>query len=134
MVEPSEDAEALKELQDNYERDQGNPYVEDARVLADEINRYSALFDELCIERHEAGKAEYGPFTFLGNDVTRMMMEELADTANYCRMQFVKLMMLQEALEVQVAESGLIKEGEQEITIGIQAFKGTKDIGWGNNQ
>jgi hypothetical protein len=95
--------------------------------LADVIEVYSASFDKLCQERHEGGLAEYGAFTFMGNDVVRMMMEELADTANYCRMQFIKLMMLQHALEEQTESLG---DEEQNITIGLESFRGTKDVGW----
>ena len=96
------------------------------------INRLSLLFDNLCSERHAMGQEEYGKLTFLGNDVVRMMLEELADTANYCRYQAIKLMLLQEALELKLAGSDLVKDGEEEITVGLQSFKGVKDVGWGN--
>lgn len=89
------------------------------------MQEYSDFFDELCVKRHEAGAAEYGAFTFLGNDVIRMMAEELADTANYCRMQFIKLMFLQAALEEK-----LEKEGVQNNTVQFQGFKGVGDVGW----
>lgn len=91
------------------------------------VSMYSESFDKLCQERHAAGQQEYGQFTFLGNDVVRMMMEELADTSNYCRMQFIKLMLLQEALEGKLSEE--TTDGES-ITIGVKSFKGTRDIGW----
>lgn len=94
------------------------------------INRLGLEFDKLCIERHEMGQQEYGKFTFLGNDVVRMMLEELADTANYCRYQSVKLLLLQHALERHIDSSGMVAEGEQEITIGVGAFKGVGDVGW----
>lgn len=90
---------------------------------ADYINDLSEAFDKLCEERFRAGQEEYGKFTFLGNDVIRMMMEELADTANYCRMQFVKLMVLQEHIESMI-------EGTGEVQIGAQAFKGVGEVGW----
>lgn len=103
----------------------------DAYELSQAINEFSERFDILCKERHEAGKAEYGAITFLGNDVVRMMMEELADTANYCRMQFIKLMMLQNMLEqdesVQKLAGG---DGELEIGIGKDSFKGVGETGW----
>lgn len=94
------------------------------------INDLGVDFDKLCQERHAAGQKEYGSFAFLGNDVLRMMMEELADTSNYCRMQYIRLAILQGALENKLTESGLVTDGEQEITLGVQAFKGTKDVGW----
>lgn len=92
------------------------------------IAEYSVAFDILCQERHEEGAREYGAFTFIGNDVIRMMMEELADTANYCRMQFIKLMMLQHILEAQRASLGDVTEGD--ITIGLGSFKGVGETGW----
>lgn len=90
--------------------------------MTDTIKKYSEAFDKLMEERHAVGAAEYGHFTFLGNDVVRMMMEELADTANYCRMQFIKLMMLQHVMEDTLGEDS---------PMGAQAFKGTSEVGWG---
>ena len=103
--------------------------VSEANVMANVIAKYSESFDKLCQERHEAGAKEYGVFTFLENDVVRMMAEELADTANYVRMQFIKVMMLNEAF---LADPRLEKlsDGEEEITIGISAFKGVGETGW----
>lgn len=96
-------------------------------ILATLLQAKSDQFDKLCAERHEAGAAEYGALTFLGNDVVRMMAEELADTANYCRMQFIKLMVLQDMLEAEFEGKA---DGEGNITIGVQSFKGTGDKGW----
>lgn len=92
-------------------------------LLAKSIIEYSAAFDKLTQERHEAGAKEYGVVTFLGNDVMRMMMEELADTANYCRMQFIKLMMLQHILEEDPRVVDTLGEG-------ANGFKGTGETGW----
>lgn len=92
--------------------------------LAELFNGFSAKFDQLCQARHEAGAAEYGVLTFLGNDVIRMMAEELADTSNYCRMQFMKLMYLQAVLEEE------LKDKTVPSTIGTESFKGAKDVGW----
>lgn len=97
----------------------------EAYELAEMMNEYSVAFEQLRQTRHEEGAAEYGVFTFLGNDVIRMMAEELADTANYCRMQFIKLMMLNNALVAELEEA----QGEAKIDLGAQAFKGTK-TGW----
>lgn len=91
------------------------------------LQSLSEDFDKLCQERHEAGKKEYGATTFLGNDVIRMMAEELADTANYCRMQFIKIMLLQNML-VEELKDNPDKDGE--IAFGINSFKGVGDIGW----
>lgn len=93
--------------------------------INDLFQEYSEAFDRLCQERHNAGAVEYGKFTFLQNDVVRMMMEELADTANYCRMQFIKLMMLQHVIEGSLDIDGTKAE------FGTEAFKGTGEVGWG---
>lgn len=94
--------------------------------LAELFQELSGSFDKLCQERHEAGQQEYGVFTFMENDVIRMMMEELADTSNYCRMQFMKLMLLQMQLE----EDPRIATMQQSINLGKEAFKGAGEIGW----
>lgn len=103
------------------------PDTSDPAVL--KFQQFSNDFDLLCQKRHEEGAAEYGQFTFLENDVVRMMAEELADTANYCRMQFIKLLFLQEMLVAKLDEEGITGESD-EISIGIESFKGTKDVGW----
>lgn len=96
----------------------------------DPIEDAAQTFDELCRQRHEKGMLEYGQFTFLENDVVRMMLEELADTTNYCRMQGIKLLLLQTILEEELEQK--LGKGEQKdsITIGIKSFKGTGE-GWG---
>lgn len=108
--------------------------AESGKTIFEEL---SEQFDKLCQERHDAGAKEYGVFTFLENDVVRMMAEELADTANYCRMQFIKLMLLQNMLEGELAEKlGEGTEGvyDADIAIGIKSFKGTRDVGWGEKR
>ncbi len=102
---------------------------EEAQEVAEYLNELSLRFTTLMAERHAAGQEEYGAFTFLGNDVVRMMLEELADTANYCRMQAVKLMMLQDTLEESLGD-GVYDPEKADIEIGFAAFKGTKDVGW----
>lgn len=88
--------------------------------VANEMQRMSDLFDNLCFVRHQAGQKEYGKYTFLGNDVIRMMVEELADTANYCRYQAIKLMILQQRLTEQFEGNG----EEQMEELGINTFRG----------
>lgn len=90
-----------------------------------EMNSYSEMFDKLCATRHADGQEEYGPFTFLENDVVRMMAEELADTSNYCRMQFIKIMILQKELIKEISD----KLGPEAVELGIGSFKGVKK-GW----
>jgi hypothetical protein len=101
---------------------------EEVKQLTTLMQEYSDTFDQLCQKRHVDGAAEYGQFTFIGNDVVRMMAEELADTANYCRMQFIKLMMLQDMLVDQLGDKPF-NTPTGEVTIGSQSFKGTKK-GW----
>lgn len=95
----------------------------DAEALVRAIEAYSAAFDMLTQERHIAGAKEYGVVSFLGNDVIRMMMEELADTANYCRMQFIKLMLLQQMIE---EDDALPKQAGT----NTDTFKGAGEVGW----
>jgi hypothetical protein len=105
--------------------------VSEAEQIAEEINKFGAMFDVLCTERHAAGAEEYGALTFLGNDVVRMMMEELADTANYCRYQFVKLMFLQERLEAMMVDlPGFRADNEIQMGLGAGSFKGVGETGW----
>lgn len=99
----------------------------DKDILREAIEEYSAAFDKLTQERHIAGAKEYGVVSFLGNDVIRMMMEELADTANYCRMQFIKLMMLQRMLE---EDPAVTSADGVEFGTADSSFKGTGEVGW----
>src|SRR3954454_11289408 len=92
---------------------------EEDKILADQISRASLLFDEMCMRRHTLGAEEYGMFTFLENDVMRMLLEELIDVSNYARMQFIKFILLQENLEEILGPEKL----------GAQAFKAT-GAGW----
>ena len=92
--------------------------------LAYKINKAVEQFWALVNQRYEDGAKEYGHLTFLDNDVVRMMLEEFADVVNYCMMASVKLLILQEAMEEALGEE---PEG---VTMGVQAFKGTKDVGW----
>lgn len=101
---------------------------EETQEFLEYVQECSDKFDKLCQERHESGQKEYGQFTFLSNDVVRMMLEELADTVNYCRYQSIKLMILQEHIENDLGFLG--DESSEEITIGVKAFKGTSDVGW----
>jgi hypothetical protein len=108
---------------------------EEVQELQDYLNEKSMQFTTLAAERHQAGAEEYGAITFLENDVIRMMLEELADTANYCRMQAIKLLILQERLEsdgriIGVAMNDAGPGDTIEVELGAQAFKGTKNVGW----
>jgi hypothetical protein len=100
-----------------------------AEEIVQLMQEFSELFDKLCQERHKAGSEEYGAFTFLENDVVRMMAEELADVANYARMHFIKLMMLQGLLQEDVLDK-LDTDADDNITIGLKAFRGVGETGW----
>lgn len=100
----------------------------EAYQLTEIVNELGEEFDALCQERHNIGADKYGPLTWMENDVVRMMIEELADTANYCRYQSVKLMLLQKQLEIQLAGE-FTPDADDNISIGVKAFRGTKE-GW----
>lgn len=87
----------------------------EAADLTEAIEAASQAFDQMCQDRHDAGAKEYGAITFLGNDVMRMMIEEMVDVANYARMQVIKLLLLQGMYEEQYGTG--------------DSFKGTKE-GW----
>ena len=85
------------------------------------------FFQELRQARHEKGEAKYGHLTFLHNDVLRMLIEELADAANYIEYLAAKLLLLQKFVE---EDPRLVEYREQgNVSIGIEAFKGT-GFGW----
>lgn len=104
----------------------GNTEVDELTLV---LNQAGEAFDKLCQERHEKGATEYGQLTFLGNDVLRMLLEELADTANYCRMHAVKLLILQQRLEAETLTG--LADSEGDVEIGWTKGQGTKPTGWG---
>jgi hypothetical protein len=67
-------------------------------VSAEALQQASDEFDRWCQERHERGAEEYGAFNFFKVDTVQMAMEEVADLANYARYTFIKLYVLQHAL------------------------------------
>ena len=95
--------------------------------LDEVIATQAKAFNDLRVERHKKGEEKYGHLTFLGNDVIRMMLEELADLANYIEYEAAKLLFLQQALESD-PRLGTLATGGQ-ITIGLESFKGTGE-GW----
>lgn len=97
--------------------------------FVNQLNHLGDQFDKLCVDRYLEGQEKYGQFAFLGNDVIEVMLDELADISNYCRMQAVKLMLLQNHLDLVINEK-LTPDEEGDITIGVRAFKGVKDVGW----
>lgn len=85
------------------------------------------IFRDLRTARHTLGERKYGSMTFMENDVFRMLLEELADVANYVDYLAAKLILLQQYLEADPRLQQHIQQGN--ITIGLQSFKGTKE-GW----
>jgi hypothetical protein len=100
------------------------PSEDEAKGFVGELEEMAQVFDALCQARHVEGQKEYGAFTFLQNDVVAMMIEELADTVNYCRMQAIKLMILQKGVVQQIGDQPIPTE-----TMGMGSFKGAK-AGW----
>lgn len=101
-------------------------------TITELIEQYNLLFDDMTQKRHEIGRERYGDFAFLGNDVIRMTMEELADVSNYARYMFVKLGILNEYLQSRLKEEVPTDE-EGNVTIGVKSFRGTKE-GWGKRE
>jgi hypothetical protein len=59
------------------------------------LNLLGQEFDEFCQARHNQGAKEYGPTAFLGNSMFKMIAEEMADIANYCRYEYIKLRLME---------------------------------------
>jgi hypothetical protein len=66
---------------------------------------------------------------FLGEDVIAQMMNSLADLANMCDMQFIKLALLQDYLTSDLEK----KEVADGSNIGLESFKKSSDV-WKDNQ
>ncbi len=52
-------------------------------------------FISKCAERMEVGAERYGPLNFLSVDTLEEAMAEVLDLANYARMTYLKLFLLQ---------------------------------------
>lgn len=46
----------------------------------------------------EMGADRYGPYKFLGTDTLQEAMDEVVDLANYARMTYIKLWLLQQEI------------------------------------
>jgi hypothetical protein len=80
-------------------------------------------FDAVVTERHIRGSEKYGPLKFLGVNVVEEAMEELADLANYARYTWVKLYLMNQALDRAVGDQELALEGFQSARPGMQGGK-----------
>ena len=74
--------------------------------LDQKIQEYFREFEEECRKRMAMGAEQYGPTEFLNRNVLQMAMEELCDMANYAKMKYAKLSLLEEALQ----ENGFLSE------------------------
>lgn len=90
--------------------------------ISELFQEYSDRFFELRVKRHE--KDTSAPFAFLSADVVTAMMESLADLANRCEMEFIKLALLQRYLSEDLEDKGI---GNEDVRIGLKAFRGSKD-------
>jgi hypothetical protein len=58
-------------------------------------------------------------------------MEEMADTANYARYQYIKLMLLQNFLVEKLTELGVTEITLPTVDVNFKGdFKGVADMGW----
>lgn len=71
----------------------------EATQVAQLINTFGSEFWEMVQARHELGEKKYGPGKFLRVDTMEEALQELADLANYACYTFVRIRMLQVALE-----------------------------------
>jgi len=77
--------------------------------LAEQIERFSAEFEDKCYERHVEGEKKYGAGTWLKIDTLQHAMDEVLDLANYARFTYIKLRMLQEQLVEFQADQSIAK-------------------------
>lgn len=66
--------------------------------IEDKINELSREFDQRCFNKHQLGEEKYGPGTWLGVDTLEHALDEMVDMANYIRMTYIKIRMLQEGI------------------------------------
>ena len=95
---------------------------------ADVLNMLAAEFDQFCQERHNDGAKEYGPTRFASNNMFQMIAEEMADIANYCRYQYIKLRLMEgtfisDESRTDFTSSG-VQSSEHEVPSGPSAFAG----------
>ena len=100
--------------------------LDSPEATAGRLNQLSAEWDEFIQERHETGAKEYGPTTFLENDMFEFIMEELADIANYVRYTYIKLRLLEEVARERGIDMSAGPLGEvrktNEVPLGPSAF------------
>lgn len=88
--------------------------------LVDLIQQANADFDRRVQERHDAGAEKYGPLAFFDKNTVEEAMQEVLDLANYARYTFIKLWLMNEALDKAL--------GGEPITVGGGFFTGRPDL------
>jgi hypothetical protein len=68
-------------------------------AVVKQLQELSEEYDRRCQERHDMGEQKYGAGTWMGIDTIEMAIEEIVDLGNYVRFTFIKLRMLQQALD-----------------------------------
>jgi len=88
---------------------------DDARRVLARFRAYEISFEELAFDKFSETMPS---FDFLEEDVVNSMCNLLVEIANQCKLQYIKLRLLQTAL----AESIEVEDGE--VSIGLDSFKG----------
>lgn len=91
-------------------------------LLALQVDQFSHDFDTACQERHERGAHDHGPITFLSVDTLQEAMDEIVDFANYARYTYIKLRLLQAAVE-----ETLNVEGKSEGFVSVRKATEVKE-------
>lgn len=88
--------------------------------LLEFIQQANEEFDRRTQERHDAGAEKYGPLKFLDANVVEEAMQEVLDLANYARYTFIKLWLMNQALDAELSD--------KEVDVGSGFFPGKPDI------
>jgi hypothetical protein len=72
---------------------------EEPPPITSRIQELAEEFWERVGVRYDAGAVKYGPGKFLTLDTMEEALNEMADLANYAMMSYVRVRLLQEALE-----------------------------------
>ena len=76
------------------------------------IQAAETMFEQMCKERHEGkGRQKYGELTFLDMPTLQMAMEEVVDMANYARYTFIRLVLLQLAIDKYQQKAVMSRDG-----------------------
>jgi hypothetical protein len=67
--------------------------------VAELVQESASEFDELCSHRMKVGEEKYGPSKWITVDTLEEALFELADLANYAKMTFMRIRLLQAQLE-----------------------------------